>query len=216
MPWLIGLLAFALLCLGVPIYLIFLTSAMVALWYSGLPTTVVPRNMFGSIDSFTLLAVPFFIASAEVSVAKLFLGGFLPGVLIGLFMTGYTIWYARRHPLQMTPRFNWSAFARTSLDALGALGVPVVLGGIYSSIFTPTEAAGIAGVYAILVSALVYRDMGWRGIWDVAVRSGIVTAQLMIIVAGSAVFTWYLTVSGVPGLKEWLDLLRTKAKQYAE
>jgi C4-dicarboxylate transporter DctM subunit len=296
MPWLIGLLPFALLCLGVPIYLIFLATAMVALWHSGLPTTIVPQNMFGSIDSFTLLAVPFFIfagelmgrggiavrlvnwvmqmfggmrgslglatvmscelfgtmsgsspatvaaigrlmypallqshydekfalglitstgaiatvippsilmivygASAEVSVAKLFLGGFLPGVLIGLFMTAYIIWYARRHPLQTTPRFNWSAFAAASLDALGALGVPlVILGGIYSGVFTPTEAAGIAGVYGILVSALVYRDMGWRGIWDVAVYSGIVTAQLMIIVAGSAVFTWYLTVSGVP------------------
>jgi C4-dicarboxylate transporter DctM subunit len=66
-------------------------------------------------------------ASAEVSVAKLFLGGFLPGVLIGLFMTAYIIWYARRHPLQTTPRFNWSAFAMTSLDALGALGVPLVI-----------------------------------------------------------------------------------------
>jgi C4-dicarboxylate transporter, DctM subunit len=138
-------------------------------------------------------------ASAEVSVAKLFLGGFLPGILIGLFMTAYIIWYASRHPLTTTPRFNWSAFAAASMDALGALGVPlVILGGIYSGVFTPTEAAGIAGVYGILVSALVYRDVGWRGIWDVAVNSGIVTAQLMIIVAGSAVFTWYLTVSGVP------------------
>jgi C4-dicarboxylate transporter, DctM subunit len=296
MPWLIGLLPFALLCLGVPIYLIFLATTVVALWSSDLPATIMPQNMFGSIDSFTLLAVPFFIfagelmgrggiavrlvnwvmrmfggmrgslglatvmscelfgtmsgsspatvaaigrlmypallqshydekfalglitstgaiatvippsilmivygASAEVSVAKLFLGGFLPGVLIGLFMAAYIIWYARRHPLQTTPRFNWSAFATASLDALGALGVPlVILGGIYSGVFTPTEAAGIAGVYGILVSALVYRDMGWRGIWDVAVNSGIVTAQLMIIVAGSAVFTWYLTVSGVP------------------
>jgi C4-dicarboxylate transporter, DctM subunit len=296
MPWLIGLLPFALLCLGVPIYLIFLATTMVALWSSDLPATIMPQNMFGSIDSFTLLAVPFFIfagelmgrggiavrlvnwvrqmfggmrgslglatvmscelfgtmsgsspatvaaigrlmypallqshydekfalglitstgaiatvippsilmivygASAEVSVAKLFLGGFLPGILIGLFMTAYIIWYASRHPLQTTPRFNWSAFVTASLDALGALGVPlVILGGIYSGVFTPTEAAGIAGVYGILVSALVYRDMGWRGIWDVAVNSGIVTAQLMIIVAGSAVFTWYLTVSGVP------------------
>jgi C4-dicarboxylate transporter DctM subunit len=296
MPWLIGLLPFALLCLGVPIYLIFLATTVVALWSLGLPAAIMPQNMFGSIDSFTLLAVPFFIfagelmgrggiavrlvnwvmqmfggirgslglatvmscelfgtmsgsspatvaaigrlmypallqshydekfalglitstgaiatvippsilmivygASAEVSVAKLFLGGFLPGILIGLFMTAYIIWYASRHPLQTTPRFNWSAFAAASLDALGALGVPlVILGGIYSGVFTPTEAAGIAGVYGILVSALVYRDMGWRGIWDVAVNSGIVTAQLMIIVAGSAVFTWYLTVSGVP------------------
>jgi len=138
-------------------------------------------------------------AAAEVSIAKLFLGGFLPGMLIGLFMAAYVLWYARRHALMSPQRFRWSAFATASLEALWALGVPfVILGGIYSGVFTPTEAAGIAGVYGILVSTLVYKDMGWHGIWDVAVNAGVVTAQLMIIVAGSAVFTWYLTVSGVP------------------
>jgi C4-dicarboxylate transporter DctM subunit len=296
MPWLIGLLPCALLCLGVPIYLIFLATTVVALWSSGLPATIMPQTMFGSIDSFTLLAVPFFLfagelmgrggiavrlvhwvtqmfgsmrgslglatvvsceifgtmsgsspatvaaigrlmypalrqshyeekfalglitstgaiatvippsilmivygAAAEVSIAKLFLGGFLPGMLIGLLMAAYVLWYARRHALTSPPRFRWPAFATASLEALWALGVPfVILGGIYSGVFTPTEAAGIAGVYGILVSTLVYKDMGWRGIWDVAVNAGVVTAQLMIIVAGSAVFTWYLTVSGVP------------------
>jgi C4-dicarboxylate transporter DctM subunit len=296
MGWVIGLLPFALLCLGVPIYLIFLTGTVVALWSSSLPPTMMPQNIFGSIDSFTLLAVPFFIfagelmgrggiavrlvewvtkmfggvrgslglatvtsceifgtmsgsspatvaaigrlmypallksnyderfslglitstgaiatvippsilmivygASAEVSVAKLFLGGFFPGMLIGLFMAVYILWYARRRNLRATERFNLGAFLRVSKKAVWALGVPlVILGGIYGGIFTPTEAAGIAGIYGIVVGAFVYRDIGWKQIWEIAVNSGIVTAQLMIIVAGSAVFTWFLTVSGVP------------------
>jgi C4-dicarboxylate transporter DctM subunit len=307
MGWIIGLLPFALLCLGVPIYLIFLATAIVALWGFGIPPTMIPQNIFGSIDSFTLLAVPFFIfageimgrggiavrlvdwlmkmfggvrgslglvtvascelfgtmsgsspatvaavgrlmypalldrgydekfalglvtstgaiatvippsilmilygASAEESVAKLFLGGVFPGMLIGLLIAAYILWYARRRShLKTTQRFELGTFLRASVSALWALGVPlVILGGIYSGIFTPTEAAGVAGVYGILVSALVYRDIGWKGFWDIAVNSGIVTAQLMMIVAASGVFSWILTVSGVPqGITSFIQSL---------
>ena len=66
MPWLIGLLPCVLLCLGVPIYLIFLATTVVALWSAGLPVTVMPQTLFGSIDSFTLLAVPFFLFAGEL------------------------------------------------------------------------------------------------------------------------------------------------------
>ena len=297
MGWIIGILPLALLCLGVPIYAIFFATTILALWSMGIPPTMIPQTIFGSIDSFTLLAVPFFIfageimgrggiavrlvdwlmkmfgavrgslalvtvascelfgtmsgsspatvaaigrlmypslldrgydekfalglvtstgaiatvippsilmilygAAAEESVAKLFLGGFFPGVLIGLLMAIYILWYARRRAtLTISERFAWAAFLRATLNAVWALGVPVViLGGIYTGIFTPTEAAGVAGVYGILVSAFVYRDIGGKGIWEIAVNSGVVTAQLMIIVAASGVFSWVLTVSGVP------------------
>jgi C4-dicarboxylate transporter DctM subunit len=66
MPWFISLLPCALLCLGVPIYLIFLATTVVALWSAGLPATIMPQTMFGSIDSFTLLAVPFFLFAGEL------------------------------------------------------------------------------------------------------------------------------------------------------
>jgi len=152
-------------------------------------------------------------ASAEVSVAKLFLGGFLPGILIGLLMVIYIVWYARRRNIQSLDRFHLATFVRATVNTIWALGVPlVILGGIYGlpavrigalefggkAIFTPTEAAGVAGIYGIAVSLLIYKDIGWKGVWEVAVNSGIVTAQLMIIVAASAVFSWILTVTGVP------------------
>src|SRR3990172_3232525 len=66
MGWVIGLLPFVLLCLGVPIHLIFFATAIVALWDKGIPPTMLPQNIFGSIDSFTLLAVPFFIFAGEI------------------------------------------------------------------------------------------------------------------------------------------------------
>src|SRR3972149_109900 len=66
MGWVIGLLPFALLCLGVPVYLIFFATSILALWDKGIPPTMLPQNIFGSIDSFTLLAVPFFIFAGEI------------------------------------------------------------------------------------------------------------------------------------------------------
>jgi C4-dicarboxylate transporter DctM subunit len=138
-------------------------------------------------------------ASAEQSVAKLFVGGIVPGLLIGVVMAIYIAWYASRTELQITEPFAWPTFGRATIDALWALGVPfIILGGIYTGIFTPTEAAGIAAVYGILVSAFVYKDIGRREIWQIAVNSGLVTAQLMIIVAASGAFSWILTISGVP------------------
>ena len=75
----------------------------------------------------------------------------------------------------------------------------IILGGIYAGIFSPTEAAGIACVYAILVTMLIYGDINWKGLWNVSVSSMYLTAQVLIIVAGAGVsFSWLLTVSGIP------------------
>jgi C4-dicarboxylate transporter DctM subunit len=74
----------------------------------------------------------------------------------------------------------------------------IILGGIYAGIFSPTEAAGIACVYAILVTKFIHRDVTWAGLWEVSVYSMYLTAQVLIIVAAAGVFSWLLTVSGVP------------------
>jgi C4-dicarboxylate transporter DctM subunit len=76
----------------------------------------------------------------------------------------------------------------------------VILGGIYTGVFTPTEAAGVAGGYGLLVTWLIYRDISWKGIWEVAVNSAYLTSQIMIIVAASGVFSWILTIAGVPDM----------------
>jgi C4-dicarboxylate transporter, DctM subunit len=74
----------------------------------------------------------------------------------------------------------------------------VILGGIYFGIFSPTEAAGVAGVYGIFVTMAIYREVNWRGLWRITVNSAMLTSQILIIVAASGVFSWLLTVSGIP------------------
>ncbi|MGE0745479.1 MAG: TRAP transporter large permease [Rhodospirillales bacterium] len=138
-------------------------------------------------------------ASAEQSVAHLFVGGIFPGLLIGLLLAIYIYFYAHKNDISDADGFSWGRLWRTSKSAVWALGTPgIILGGIYLGVFSPTEAAGMAGVYAVIVAMLVYRELDIAGLWRVAVASMYLTAQVTIIVAAAGVFSWLLTVSGVP------------------
>jgi C4-dicarboxylate transporter DctM subunit len=138
-------------------------------------------------------------ASAEESVAALFLGGVVPGLFIGVVVACYVYVYALRNDIREGRAFNLRALFDALRHGAWALGTPVIiLGGIYAGIFSPTEAAGVAGVYAIIVTLAVYKELTWRGVWSVAVDSVVLTAQVMVIVAAAGVFSWLLTVSGIP------------------
>ena len=138
-------------------------------------------------------------ASAEQSVAKLFIGGVIPGLLIGAVMALYIFYYASRHRLSDTAGFNWSTFVRATRESSWALGAPIiVLGSIYAGICTPTEAAGVACVYGIFVTRFVYHELTWKQLFTISINSAFLTAQVMIIVAASGVFSWLLTISGIP------------------
>jgi C4-dicarboxylate transporter DctM subunit len=102
-----------------------------------------------------------------------------------------------------------AVFLRATKDGIWALGMPfIILGGIYAGVFSPTEAAGVSCVYAIVVTKFIYRDITWKGIWDVAVSSMYLTSQVLIIVAAAGVFSWLLTVSGIPqSMVQWIDSL---------
>jgi C4-dicarboxylate transporter DctM subunit len=76
----------------------------------------------------------------------------------------------------------------------------IILGGIYLGVFSPTESAGVACVYAMLVTIFVYKELNWKDLWDSAIASAYLTAQVMIIVAASGVFAWILTIRGIPQL----------------
>jgi C4-dicarboxylate transporter DctM subunit len=79
-------------------------------------------------------------------------------------------------------------------DAKWGLGMPIlIIGGIYGGIFTPTEAAAVAAVYAIVVALFIYREIGFREFWDVVIQSAGSTAQVMILLAGASVFAYILT-----------------------
>lgn len=138
-------------------------------------------------------------AAAEESVAKLFIAGVLPGILVGVFTAFYILYYAYSRDLKATERFSARRLLHATRESIWAILAPVIiLGSIYGGIATPTETAGIACVYAVLVTRFIYRTLTWRRLLELTVSSVVLTAQIMIIVAASGVFSWLLTISGVP------------------
>lgn len=133
-------------------------------------------------------------AATGVSVGDLFMAGFGAGAVLGIAYIIYAWVYGKRHGLRGEPwsrKEIWSALK----DAAWGLGVPgVILGGIYGGIFTPTEAAAVAVIYALLVSLFVYREIGLKEIWEIAVDSAITTAQVMVLLAAANVLAYYFTV----------------------
>jgi C4-dicarboxylate transporter DctM subunit len=155
----------------------------------------------GAIDVIIPPSVPLIIyaAAASESVPKLYAAGVLPGLLIAAILAIYVIWVARR--LDIADGLPFSA-ARL-LAALGrgtwALGAPlIILGGIYGGLFSPTESAAVACVYAAVVTRFVYRELSWDQIVECASRTVMLSAQILLIVACANVFGWLLTVNQVP------------------
>ena len=138
-------------------------------------------------------------ASAEQSVALLFVAGVIPGLVMAGLMAAYIYAFALKSGIREATGFSFAQFLTASKEGVWALGTPfIILGGIYAGIFSPTESAGVACVYAIFVTRFVYGDISWSGIWDVSVNSMFLTAQVLIIVAAAGVFSNLLTISGIP------------------
>jgi C4-dicarboxylate transporter, DctM subunit len=136
---------------------------------------------------------------AEQSVPKLFFAGIVPGILIGVLISVYILIYARIKIVPMTDPVRWTNIYRATRDAVWALLAPVfILGGIYGGVFTPTEAAGVACIYSIIVVRFVYREMSWRDIWKASIDSAHIIAQILIIVSAAAAYSWLITISGFP------------------
>ncbi len=137
--------------------------------------------------------------SSDTSIVRLFAAGIVPGLVLALFFGAYIWWYAGRSKEGRGQPFSLKEFLAATRDGIWSIAAPVaVLGGIYSGMFSATEAAGIACIYALVVVGLVYREMGWRDIFASASRSMYLTAQVFVIVAVAGVYSWLLTVNGVP------------------
>ncbi len=301
----LGVVPAVLLLLGFPLYLVLLTAACAALvFFMNIPYAVLHQNLFGAIDIFALLAVPFFIyagelmgrgsvarrlvdvvqagagplrgalavttvgtsaifgaisgasaatvatvgrimapalerarypqkftaglltavgavdiiippsipmivygASANESVPRLYAAGVLPGLLIAVLLAIYVVLYAYRHRVDPGTRFDAARFFPALGRSALALGAPVIiLGGIYGGVFSPTESAAVACVYAAIVTRFVYRDIPWSEIVDCAAVTVRITAQILIIVACASVYAWLLTVHQVPqAVVAWVE-----------
>lgn len=154
------------------------------------------------------IAMILFAASANQSVTELFSAGILPGLLIAALMAGYIYLYARRKGIREHGRFSLRRIAKTTLWGLPALGTPaIILGGIYGGFVTPLESAGVACIWGALVSVFFYRELTLVELWRVSVESVYLTAQVLIIVAASGVFSYLLTINQIP--QELVELIKS-------
>lgn len=164
----------------------------------------------GAIDIIIPPSIPMIIygAMAQESVPRLYAAGILPGILMAGIIALYVVWFAHRHAFSLGEPFSLLRFVRAFRRGLLSLGMAVIiLGGIYGGVFSPTEAAAVASVYAILLTMVVYREVSWRDLIDNAATTAVVTGQIMIIVACATVFSFFLTVNQVPAYM--VDLLKS-------
>ena len=166
-----------------------------------------------------------YAAATDVSVGRMFLAGVIPGVLAGLFLMIGIYIAARIYNLPAQPRASWSAWARSFAEAgWGLFLIVIILGGIYGGVFTPTEAAAVAAVYAFVIANFIYRDMGplkagaldqpniplWRKpqslitVWfhpdtrDTLFEAGKLTVVLLFIIANALILKHVLTEEQIP------------------
>ena len=138
-------------------------------------------------------------AATETSVGKLFMAGVIPGLVLGLMLMLAIYVRARMVDLPRQPRASLREALQAGRDSLwGLLLIVIILGGIYGGIFTPTEAAAVAAVYAFVIAVFVYRDIGMKDVPRVLVDAGKVTVMLMFIVANALLFAHVLTTERIP------------------
>jgi tripartite ATP-independent transporter DctM subunit len=158
----------------------------------------------------------------NVSIAKLFAGGMFVGVLFGLAFMGVAVYISWRNHYGAQRKFSLRRIGESLKEAAWALGAPViVLGGILAGVVTVTEAAALAVFYALLVSMVINRELKWRDLPNLIVRSQITAATILFIIAMAKVFTWLVAMRqtsqlvgnalGALGLPAWGMLLLVMA-----
>jgi len=138
-------------------------------------------------------------AATETSVGKLFMAGVIPGIMLGLMLMVAIYVRARMIGIPQQPRAPMGEILTSGRDSLwGLLLIIIILGGIYGGVFTPTEAAAVAAVYAFIIAVFVYRDIGMKQVPHVLLEAGKVTVMLMFIVANALLFAHVLTTERIP------------------
>ena len=158
-------------------------------------------------------SIPFIIygVTANVSIGALFLGGVFPGLLLGAALMVYMYYVAVKRDYPRDVKAPWKDILIAAVKAVPALFMPVlILGGILSGIFTPTEAAGVAVVYSTLVGVVVYRKLNFKNLPDVLLKAGLESGMVMLLIAMSEPFAWIVAVDQIPQfLIDWISTLTT-------
>jgi C4-dicarboxylate transporter DctM subunit len=147
-----------------------------------------------------------FGVSTNTSIGALFMAGVVPGLLLAATLASLTCWIAWRKGYPRMRRASWGerfiAFRR-SVWGLALIGI--VLGGIYGGIFTPTEAAAVAAVYAFVIAVFVYRDMGLKDVPRVLLNAANTSAMLLYIITNAVLFSFLMTSENIPqNMAAWI------------
>ena len=140
-----------------------------------------------------------FGVAGNVSISKLFMAGIVPGIMLGASLWVTWWWLARREVVQVPPRKNMGEILVAMREATWALVMPlIVVFGLKFGVFTPTEAAVVAAVYALFISTFVYRELGLKDLYPLFVSSAKTSAIVMFLVAAAMVSAWLITVANLP------------------
>ncbi|MEI7515034.1 MAG: TRAP transporter large permease subunit [Betaproteobacteria bacterium] len=152
------------------------------------------------------IAMVMFSVSTNVSVGSMFIAGIVPGIALAIAL-GTTTWYiARKNDYPRMPKATWGERLVAFKDSIwGLMLIVVVMGGIYSGIFTPTEAAAMAAVYAFIVAVFVYKDMPLKKVPKVLLDSASMSAMLLYIITNAVLFSFLMTSENIPqAMADWM------------
>jgi len=144
--------------------------------------------------------------ATNTSVGALFMAGVVPGLGLAAVLGGVTYWRARKYNYPRLPKATWGArWTAFRQSAWGLFLIVVVMGGIYTGAFTPTEAAAMSAVYAFFVAVFVYKDMGLKDVPKVLLNSANMSAMLLYIITNAVLFSFILTNENIPqALADWM------------
>ncbi len=144
--------------------------------------------------------------ATNTSVGALFMAGVVPGLALAGVLGGVTYWRARKFNYPRMPKSTWGERWRAfRASAWGLLLIVIVMGGIYTGMFTPTEAAAMSAVYAFFVAVFVYKDMGLKDVPKVLLNSANMSAMLLYIITNAVLFSFIMTNENIPqALADWM------------
>ena len=152
------------------------------------------------------IAMVMYSVSTGTSLSGLFIAGVVPGIFLSIMLGLTTWWRARKYNYPRQPKASWGDRGKALRESFwGLLLIVVVMGGIYSGLFTPTEAAAMAAVYAFIVAVFVYKDIGLKDVPRVLLSSANMSAMLLYIITNAVLFSFVLANEQIPQhLADWL------------
>lgn len=135
----------------------------------------------------------------KLSIGAMFFAGIVPGLTIALLLMAYIAWACRRHPIAPPRSAEMPGLGRSVIDAIPVLLAPIIIvGGVRGGVFTATEAAAVLAAYSLFLTQVLYRSVDRKALFAVFHESAMTTATIMIVVATSSLFAWFLALENVP------------------